>query len=91
MCNGGFALNSDGFSCRGECIDCDLLTIVTTIIIFLLKMWMNVLLMWTTVNIIAVTTMAPTPALVGQATDSTAMADSVMVTIQGNASFVLAY
>ena len=29
MCNSGFALNSDGFSCRGEyIIDCDLLVTI---------------------------------------------------------------
>lgn len=45
-------------------------------------MWMNVLLTWTTVNIIAIITMAPTPVLVCQATDSIAMDDSVMVSMQ---------
>ena len=51
------------------------------VIFVVLKMWMNVPLTWTTVNIIATIRMDLTPALVCQDTDSIVMDDNAMVSL----------
>ena len=84
-CFNGFSLNRDGFNCSGEyhCMHVisswHPLMVIFFVAITHMKMLMNALLEWTTVNITVIIAMDPTHVPADKASDSTVMDCNVMV------------